>query len=598
MNLLQKLSSESSIYLFRRLWIAAEGARLKLGLSVGFLVLAFVLRALEPLVLASLVNEIQHNGITPENFNHLLFISSWLVILVFFFLCARWIGHIFQFIASFRARINHRAYLLKGVLGLGLGWHSARDSGDTIDKVNQSANGLYSFGEEMSDVIKMVIGFITSLIAVIYFSPAAGLVTMVLMVGMFWIILLFDKALIPKYKTLNNYENRVVSKIFDTLSNITSVIVLRAQNAVFKDIDSSMEKPVELYRKMWIQRQSKWWVAGMLFYFIIFGVLGWYIYRAANGIIVAEAGSVAALLLYLSRLGDSFFTATGVYGKVIQHKTSVENVESIEQDFVEQKRHQNGAKQWKTLKFENIHFQYDYTEGEKPHLNQVSFAVSRGERVALIGESGSGKTTFLKVLHGMYPTAEADISFDSSPTTKTNFLDYDLKTTLVPQEPEVFSASLRENITLGLDYSEKDIFEATDLAEFTSVVRQLSRGLDSVINEKGVNLSGGQKQRLALARALLFSNGKEIMLLDESTSSVDPETEVRVYHNIFNYFKGKTIIASIHKMNLLKYFDRIIIFSNGKIVDEGSFDQLLARNQKFQRDWKEYVAQNVEANPA
>tara|TARA_B100000745_G_C20144163_1_gene392344 strand:- start:252 stop:2039 length:1788 start_codon:yes stop_codon:yes gene_type:complete len=592
MNLTKAILNESSVYLFRRLWKAAEGARLKLGLSVGFLVLAFILRALEPLVLASLVNEIQRNGITPENLGHLLFISSWLVILVFFFLCARWIGHIFQFIAAFRARINHRAYLLTGVLGLGLGWHSARDSGDTIDKVNQSANGLYSFGEEMSDVIKMVIGFITSLIAVIYFSPVAGLVTMGLMIGMFWIILLFDRALIPKYKTLNNYENKIVGKVFDTLSNITSVVVLRAQNAVFKDIRSSMEKPVDLYRKMWIQRQSKWWVAGMLFYLIIFGVLGWYIYRAANGLAIAEAGSVAALLLYLSRLGDSFFTATGVYGKVIQHKTSVQNAESIENDFIEHRKTKNGTKSWRELVLKDIHFQYDYTDGERPHLNQVNFTVRSGERVALIGESGSGKTTFLKVLHGMYPTAQASISFDGTAYTKTNFNDYDLKTTLVPQEPEVFSASIRENITLGLDYSEEEIFKATDLAQFTTVIHQLPRGLDSIINEKGVNLSGGQKQRLALSRALLFSNGKEVMLFDESTSSVDPETEVKIYKSIFDYFSGKTIIASIHKMNLLKYFDRILIFANGKIIDEGSFDELLEKNSKFRQDWQEYVAQS------
>ena len=82
------------------------------------------------------------------------------------------------------------------------------------------------------------------------------------------------------------------------------------------------------------------------------------------------------------------------------------------------------------------------------------------------------------------------------------------------------------------------------------------------------------------------------MLLDESTSSVDPETEVAIYKNIFGRFKGKTIIASIHKMNLLKYFDRIVMFANGTIVDQGTFDELLARNEKFKRDWNEYVAQN------
>src|SRR3989338_7637347 len=192
----------------------------------------------------------------------------------------------------------------------------------------------------------------------------------------------------------------------------------------------------------------------------------------------------------------------------------------------------------------------------------------------------------------MYPGARAKIVFDKKEPQQTNFADIALKTTLVPQEPEVFSASIRENITLGLEYTKKEIYDAIGWAEFTSVVGRLPNNIQSVINEKGVNLSGGQKQRLALARALLFSNDKEIMLLDESTSSVDPETEVAIYKNIFGRFKGKTIIASIHKMNLLKYFDRIVMFANGTIVDQGTFDELLARNEKFKRDWNEYVAQN------
>jgi ATP-binding cassette subfamily B protein len=92
-----------------------------------------------------------------------------------------------------------------------------------------------------------------------------------------------------------------------------------------------------------------------------------------------------------------------------------------------------------------------------------------------------------------------------------------------------------------------------------------------------------------LARALLFAKDKDVMLLDESTSSVDPENEQRIYENIFNEFKGKTILASIHKMNLLKFFDKIVMFSNGKIVDVGTFDELLIRNEKFARDWREFI---------
>ena len=105
-------------------------------------------------------------------------------------------------------------------------------------------------------------------------------------------------------------------------------------------------------------------------------------------------------------------------------------------------------------------------------------------------------------------------------------------------------------------------------------------------------LSGGQKQRLALARALLFAQDKEIILLDESTSSVDPENEVKIYQNVFKVFSEKTIIATIHKMNLLKYFDRIIMFDKGEVVDGGTFDELMNSNKQFKNMWEEYIKSN------
>jgi ABC-type bacteriocin/lantibiotic exporter with double-glycine peptidase domain len=300
--------------------------------------------------------------------------------------------------------------------------------------------------------------------------------------------------------------------------------------------------------------------------------------------------------MYLSRLFDVFFAFAGEYEEKIVNKTRILNAEEIEDAFSAQKTLRKAVSRWQSVQVCDVLFKYEDVDHGAHHIKDVSLDFSHGESIALIGESGSGKTTFLKIIHGMYPNARAKIGFDGKKPYATNFADLDLATTLVPQEPEVFSASIRENITLGVEYSDVEILKATDLAEFTGVVGQLPRGLDSVINEKGVNLSGGQKQRLALARALLFANGKEVILLDESTSSVDPETEVRIYQNIFSHFDGKTVLASIHKMNLLKYFDRIVIFAKGEIVDQGTFDELLERNEKFQRDWAEYVAQNAGAN--
>jgi ABC-type bacteriocin/lantibiotic exporter with double-glycine peptidase domain len=247
---------------------------------------------------------------------------------------------------------------------------------------------------------------------------------------------------------------------------------------------------------------------------------------------------------------------------------------------------------WKTLSIENLSFKYESEKADIMHLDNINLTFLHKENIAVIGESGSGKTTFLKVIHGMYSNASGRILFDKNKPIETNFENIDLKTTLVPQEPEIFSSSIRENITLGLDYKEKDIISATDLAEFTETVEKLPNKYNSIINEKGVNLSGGQKQRLALARALLFAENKDIILLDESTSSVDPENEVKIYKNLLNKYENKVVIASIHKMNLLKYFDRIIIFEAGKVSDSGTFDELLKSNKKFSKDWNEYVSQH------
>ncbi len=126
------------------------------------------------------------------------------------------------------------------------------------------------------------------------------------------------------------------------------------------------------------------------------------------------------------------------------------------------------------------------------------------------------------------------------------------------------------------------------MACFDDTLKQLPNWLESKVNEKWVNLSGWQKQRLALARALLFAKKKKIILLDESTSSVDPENEMEVYKNILKNFNDRTIISSIHKMNLLKFFDRIIMFEDWEIVDEGSFEKLLKNNKNFSKMWKNF----------
>jgi ABC-type multidrug transport system fused ATPase/permease subunit len=212
----------------------------------------------------------------------------------------------------------------------------------------------------------------------------------------------------------------------------------------------------------------------------------------------------------------------------------------------------------------------------------------RGEKIAVIGESGSGKTTFLKILRGLYQPTSVTVTLDRKKLPKA-FQSMQDDIALIPQDPEIFSTTIRENITMGIDRSDDDIEKYSGLARFASVIDRLPNGLASSIVEKGVNLSGGEKQRLALARGLMASEDKSIILLDESTSSVDAHNEALIYEGIFSVYTDKTIIASIHRLHLLRMFDTIHLFDQGKIIGSGTFDELLESSPLFTEMWTKYT---------
>ena len=390
------------------------------------------------------------------------------------------------------------------------------------------------------------------------------------------------------HKGLNVYNNKISAVVYDALSNITSVVILGVKTRVLHNVRKTMKSPMDLHSRITVVNELKWMTGDYLFHSLKFIPIFFYILFVLKDGRVVQIGTITAMYMYLASLSEVFFSFAGDYQQIMKRKADIENAESIEKDFVKSIIRKKKLGKWSELKIEKLNFSYEDMQNNL-HLNNIKIKIKKGERIAFIGESGSGKTTFLKVLHGLYPNTSATISSENGEPLATSFADLDLKTMLVPQEPEIFSSTIRENITLGVNYEEKEIRKVLRLARFDDVVKGLPKQLESVINEKGVNLSGGQKQRLALARALLFAKDKEIILLDESTSSVDPENEIEIYNNIFNHFKGRTVLASIHKMNLLKYFDRIVIFNSGKITNEGTFDDLLVNDETFAKSWSEYV---------
>jgi ABC-type multidrug transport system fused ATPase/permease subunit len=212
-------------------------------------------------------------------------------------------------------------------------------------------------------------------------------------------------------------------------------------------------------------------------------------------------------------------------------------------------------------------------------LSDLHLSLRRGERIALVGPSGSGKSTLLRVIAGLYAAEHGHVSIDGVPQLGRRHLA-DLAT-LIPQEAEVFELSLRENIAFGADVPDTAVQRALHLGALDSVVATLPQGLETPMSERGSNFSGGQRQRLALARGFLAAAGSSVLLLDEPTSALDALTEQLVHERLCAAFADACIVAAVHRMALLRHFDRVVFMVDGRIVDQGAAHEVARRQPLF-----------------
>jgi ABC-type bacteriocin/lantibiotic exporter with double-glycine peptidase domain len=215
---------------------------------------------------------------------------------------------------------------------------------------------------------------------------------------------------------------------------------------------------------------------------------------------------------------------------------------------------------WRILEVEHLDFAYARGAG----IGIAGLTLQRGRRIALVGESGSGKSTLLRLLAGLYEAEGARLRLDGAPIGAAALHGL---ATLVPQTPEIFEASLLDNLTMGREVPLVRVLAACETAELTQVIAGLPQGLATPLGERGANLSGGQKQRVALARAILAADPTGLLVLDEPTSSLDPETEARLYEKLAPAFPEACIVSSIHRPHLLWRFDEVIEMAAGRIVE-------------------------------
>lgn len=286
------------------------------------------------------------------------------------------------------------------------------------------------------------------------------------------------------------------------------------------------------------------------------------------------------LLMLIQRLWEfgrnlrNFFTALA---------DAKEMTEVFKKDQLETNLPQSSAQQITKgrISFDKVCFAYDK---HCALFKNFSLQIKAGEKVALVGQSGSGKTSLTKLLFRFIDPQSGKILFDDIHSHDFTLASLRQQISLIPQQPELFHRSVRDNITLGNDVSNEALESIAGKAQILEFIQQLPQKFDTQVGERGVKLSGGEKQRIAIARA--FLEQAPIVVLDEATSALDSLTEQQIQVAIFELLKNKTAIVIAHRLSTILRMDRIIVLDQGQIIEQGSHNQLLAQQGKYYEMWK------------
>nr|WP_218165942.1 ABC transporter ATP-binding protein [Pseudomonas agarici] len=217
-----------------------------------------------------------------------------------------------------------------------------------------------------------------------------------------------------------------------------------------------------------------------------------------------------------------------------------------------------------------------FAYGQEPVLDQLDLSIAPGEKVAIVGASGGGKSTLVQLLLGLYTPQSGSIRFGGLSQAEIGLETVRENVAVVLQHPALFNDTVRANLTMGRDRSDQACWRALEIAQLESTISVLPQGLDSIVGRSGVRLSGGQRQRLAIARMVLAE--PKVVILDEATSALDAATEYNLHQALSQFLRGRTTLIIAHRLSAVKQADRILVFDGGRIAEDGDHQQLIAED--------------------
>jgi ATP-binding cassette, subfamily B, bacterial len=456
-------------------------------------------------------------------------------------------------------------------------------AGSLSNKITDMQNGAINIFTTLDDGFAQCIGLCIAIITMLLVHPIFALILFVWFLSFMVIALCFFKHVHDLSNVFATSKTTLVGKMVDSISNISNVRLFSKNQYENTQIQMATLDTITKDRAMqWeiIKMRAFWDISIIVLIGInIIVLVNMY---SKNQVSVGDFSFIISLsisifynLWYLASQFVNFAEELGKCQQALSIITAPQEIVDIENAkplIVTEGR----------IEFDHVSFHYD----EGAHLfKNKNIVIEAGQKVGLIGFSGSGKSTFVNLILRLFDVESGEITIDAQNINAVTQASLRENIALIPQDVSLFHRSLMDNIRYGrVDASDAEVIEASKKAHCHEFISQLTEGYQSLVGERGIKLSGGQRQRIAIARAIL--KNAPILILDEATSALDSVTEKHIQEALHSLMKGRTTVVIAHRLSTLSEMDRILVFDNGQIIEDGNHQDLIQANGHYAHMWQ------------
>lgn len=556
----------------KRIWSYLKKQRFSIFCVIVLVLITSTLNILGPLMIGIIID----NYILPLDIKGTLRMGIVLAAIFVASSLLTWLQTFVMIRASLKTIQQLRLELFEKLQALPISYFDQRQQGDLMSRVTNDIDNLnFALSQSVLQIISSILSLVGTAIAMLYLNWILAIVTLLVIPLIVWSTKQIVKRSSVNYRNRQRDLGNLNGYIEETISNSEIVTLFGREQQTIHQFNEANER----LRHSAMQSEI---VSGLL------GPTNNFINNLGQGLIVGVGAVMAVKSLVTVGVITSFLTYARQFFRPINQLSNLMNTfqsaiagaERVfevldEQIEIMDSPHSLPRRPLKgNVEFRNVCFQY---VKDRPVLKNISFKANAGEVVALVGPTGSGKTTIVQLLSRFYDATSGEILIDGNNIRSYSVEHLRDSIGVVLQDTYLFSGTVRENIRYGkLDATDEEVERAAKIAYAHSFIKYLPDQYDTMLESGGKNLSQGQRQLIAIARAIL--KDPDILILDEATSSVDTMTEVHIQKGLNNLMKGRTSFVIAHRLKTIENADRILVMKNGQIVEQGNHESLMAMN--------------------